>query len=116
MYIIGINSHHPDSSACIIKDGKLIAAVEEERFTRIKHWAGLPVLSIRHCLNEAKIKLSEVEYISVNRDPEANFFEKFKFILRQRPSYKLILDRLKFRKKYKDNKKMIMKEKEFTKS
>ena len=110
MYIIGINSHHPDSSACIIKDGKLIAAVEEERFTRIKHWAGLPVLSIRHCLNEAKIKLSEVEYISVNRDPEANFFEKFKFILRQRPSYKLILDRLKFRKKYKDNKKMIMKE------
>ena len=110
MYIIGINSHHPDSSACIIKDGKLIAAVEEERFTRIKHWAGLPVLSIRHCLNEAKIKLSEVEYISVNRDPEANLFEKFKFILRQRPSYKLILDRLKFRKKYKDNKKMIMKE------
>ena len=110
MYIIGINSHHPDSSACIIKDGKLIAAVEEERFTRIKHWAGLPVLSIRHCLNEAKIKLSEVEYISVNRDPEANFFEKFKFILRQRPNYKLILDRLKFRKKYKDNKKMIMKE------
>lgn len=107
MYIVGINSHHPDSSACIIKDGKLIAAVEEERFTRIKHWAGLPVLSIRHCLNEAKIKLSEVEYISVNRDPEANLFEKFKFILRHRPSYKLILDRLKFRKKYKDNKEMI---------
>ena len=110
MYIIGINSHHPDSSACIIKDGKLIAAVEEERFTRIKHWAGLPVLSIRHCLNEAKIKLSEVEYISLNRDPEANLFEKFKFILRQRPNYKLILDRIKFRKKYKNNKKMIMKE------
>ena len=110
MYIIGINSHHPDSSACIIKDGKLIAAVEEERFTRIKHWAGLPVLSIRHCLNEAKIKLSEVEYISVNRDPKANLFEKLKFILRQRPNYKLILDRLKFRKKFKNNKEMINKE------
>tara|TARA_B110000114_G_C15090001_1_gene398074 strand:+ start:488 stop:2230 length:1743 start_codon:yes stop_codon:yes gene_type:complete len=110
MYIIGINSYHPDSSACIIKDGKLISAVEEERFTRIKHWAGLPVLSIRHCLNEAKINLSEVEYISVNRDPKANLFEKLKFILRQRPNYKLILDRLKFRKKFKNNKEMINKE------
>jgi len=100
MYIIGINSYHPDSSACIIKDGKLIFAVEEERLTRIKHWSGFPTLSIKHCLNEANIKLSEVDYISINRDPKANLFKKFLHVLRYRPSINLILDRLKFKKKY----------------
>ena len=57
MYIIGINAYHADSSACILKDGKLITAVEEERFTRIKHFAGFPKLSIQHCLDECKISL-----------------------------------------------------------
>ena len=81
MYIIGINAYHPDSSACIIKDGKLIYAIEEERLTRIKHWSGFPTLSIKHCLKEAKIKLSEVNYISINRDPKANLFKKFLHVL-----------------------------------
>ena len=100
MYIIGINSYHPDSSACIIKDGKLISAVEEERLTRIKHWSGFPTLSIKHCLKEANIKLSDVSYISINRDPKANLFKKFLHVLRYKPSLNLILDRLKFKKKY----------------
>ena len=42
MYILGLNAYHGDSSACIYKDGVLIAATEEERFRRIKHWAGFP--------------------------------------------------------------------------
>ena len=47
MYIIGINAFHGDSSACLLKDGKLVAAAEEERFRRIKHWAGFPSQSIK---------------------------------------------------------------------
>ena len=76
MYILGINAYHPDSSACIINDGVLITAIEEERITRIKHWAGFPILSIKHCLKEANIKLSDVDYISINRDPKVNLFKK----------------------------------------
>ena len=46
MYILGINAYHADSSAAIFKDGKLIAATEEERFRRVKHWAGFPSMAI----------------------------------------------------------------------
>jgi carbamoyltransferase len=46
MIILGLNAYHGDSSACLLEDGEMIAAVEEERFTRIKHWAGLPVQAI----------------------------------------------------------------------
>ena len=51
MIILGINAFHADSSACIFINGKLIAAAEEERFKRIKHWAGFPIESILFCLN-----------------------------------------------------------------
>ena len=47
MIILGINAHHADASAAILVDGKLIAAVEEERFRRVKHWAGFPSIAIR---------------------------------------------------------------------
>jgi len=107
MYIIGINAYHPDSSACIIKDGELLTAVEEERFRRIKHWAGFPTLSIKHCLKVANINLSDVEYISINRNPEINLIRKFIHILKYRPSLKLIFDRLKFKKKYETLKKIL---------
>ena len=50
MLILGLNAYHGDSSACILKDGKIIAAAEEERFRRIKHWAGFPSEAIRWCL------------------------------------------------------------------
>ncbi len=54
-YVIGINAYHGDASACILRDGELIAAAEEERFRRIKHWAGFPSKSIQYCL---AVKLS----------------------------------------------------------
>ena len=63
MRIIGINAYHGDSSACLIIDGQLVAAVEEERFRRIKHWAGLPTESIRYCLEEAGITLAKTDVI-----------------------------------------------------
>ena len=52
-YILGLNAYHADAAACLVKDGTLVAAVEEERFRRIKHWGGFPGESIRYCLGEA---------------------------------------------------------------
>lgn len=85
MYILGINAYHADSSAAIFKDGVMIAATEEERFTRVKHWAGFPALAIKFCLQEAGIQLSDVDYITIGRDPKAKFLNKLNY-LRKNPS------------------------------
>ncbi|GIK62068.1 MAG: hypothetical protein BroJett017_29580 [Ignavibacteriota bacterium] len=63
MYILGLNAYHGDSSACLIKDGKIINAIEEERIRRIKHWAGFPSESIKFCLKDAGITISDVDHI-----------------------------------------------------
>jgi carbamoyltransferase len=76
MYIIGINAYHGDASAAIIKDGRLIAAVEEERFNRIKHCAGFPEHSIRYCLEAAGVRLEEVDHVGISRDPSAHLHKK----------------------------------------
>jgi len=94
MYILGINAYHPDSSACIIKDGILIAAAEEERFNRIKHWAGFPSEAIRYCLQEANVKLSDIQYIALNRNPWVNLDKKIIFMLSHRISFSLLKNRL----------------------
>jgi carbamoyltransferase len=75
-WILGLNAYHADSSACLLRDGKLVAAAEEERFRRIKHWAGLPVEAVRWCLAEAGIGLDEVDHVAINRDPKAHFFQR----------------------------------------
>jgi len=98
MNIIGINAYHGDSSACLVVDGKLIAAVEEERFRRIKHWAGFPSESIRYCLHEAGITLADVAHVAINSDPKANLIKKIGFTLKKRPELGLIMDRLKNQK------------------
>lgn len=95
MIVIGINAYHGDSSACLVKDGVLIAAAEEERFRRIKHWAGFPSEAIRYCLSEAKVTLGEVDHFAINRDPKANLLKKIGFTLVKRPDLKFVLDRLK---------------------
>jgi carbamoyltransferase len=58
-----------------VVDGKLVAAAEEERFRRIKHWAGFPSESIRYCLEEAGIALADVGYVAINSDPKANLMK-----------------------------------------
>lgn len=60
MILLGINAFHGDSAACLVVDGKLVTAVEEERFKRVKHWAGLPVDSVRYCLKAANLKIHEI--------------------------------------------------------
>ena len=76
MLILGLNAYHADSSACLLEDGKLIAAVEEERFLRVKHWAGFPLEAIRWCLKEVKASLSDLEHVAINSDPKAQFLQK----------------------------------------
>jgi len=92
-YILGLNAYHGDSSACLLKDGRLIAAAEEERFRRIKHWAGFPAASIRYCLAEGNLEITDIDHVAVNRDPKANLLHKALFALRRHPSLDLIRDR-----------------------
>ncbi len=99
MYILGINAYHGDSSACIFKGGELIAASEEERFKRIKHWAGFPAEAIEFCLREAGITIQQVDYIGISRDPKANFSRKVITALKNKLNVKSMLDRLKNLKK-----------------
>ncbi|MEI8175595.1 MAG: carbamoyltransferase [Candidatus Omnitrophota bacterium] len=94
MIILGLNAYHPDSSACIIRDGILIAAVEEERFLRIKHWAGFPQQAIAYCLREAGIDLKDVDYVTLNRDPRANLHKKAAFLFLNHPPIAFIKSRL----------------------
>jgi carbamoyltransferase len=63
MFILGINAFHGDASACLIQEGRLVAAAEEERFRRVKHWAGFPIEAIRYCLDEAGIRLKDVSHV-----------------------------------------------------
>lgn len=95
MYILGLNAYHADSSAAIFKDGVMIAATEEERFTRVKHWAGFPSLAIQFCLKEAGITLDQVDHIAIGRDPKAKFWKKVRFLLRNPGgSMKVVRERL----------------------
>ncbi len=80
--VLGVNINHADSSACIIADNKLLSAVEEERFNRIKHWAGFPKNSIEYCLNENGIKFSEITDITINTNPLSNILPKISFFFK----------------------------------
>ena len=94
MLILGLNAYHADSSACLLRDGHIVAAAEEERFRRIKHWAGFPSQAISYCLAEAGVSISDVGVVAINSDPRANFFKKVGFALRHRPPISRIVDRL----------------------
>ena len=94
MRIIGLNAYHGDSSACLVIDGKVVAAAEEERFRRIKHWAGFPKLAIEYCLGHGGLRISDIDCISVNSDPSANFMRKIGYTLRRLPSPSLLADRI----------------------
>lgn len=98
MYILGLNAYHGDASACLVRDGHIVAAAEEERFRRIKHWAGFPSEAIRYCLREAGIKLEGVDHVAVNSDPKASLLKKIGYALKQRPNLGLVLDRIRNQK------------------
>ncbi len=92
--ILGLNAFHGDSSACLVIDGELIAAVEEERFRRIKHWAGFPSEAVKYCLAAGGIEAKDLDHIAINRDPSANMLKKVLFTLKKRPDLSAIKNRL----------------------
>ena len=98
MIILGLNAFHANSSAALVRDGRLIAAAEEERFRRVKHWAGFPSQAIAYCLSEAGVKLSDVDHIGFNQDSHANFLRKVLYFLKERPNINLALRRLRNRR------------------
>lgn len=81
MIILGINAHHADSSAAIFEDGVPVAAAEEERFTRVKHWAGFPERAISFCLGELQATIDDVDHIAIGRDPRARLGRKLLYLL-----------------------------------
>ena len=95
MIIIGINAYHADSSAAIFVNGQMIAAIEEERFTRVKHWAGFPKLAIEFCLKEAGVTYEQVDFFALGRDPKTKFFKKILFLAKNPfGSFAAVKDRL----------------------
>ena len=99
MHVLGVNAYHGDSSACLLRNGVLVAAAEEERFRRIKHWAGFPSEAIRYCLAEGGIGLADLDMVAVNQSGKANLWRKAAFAIAARPSPSLLLDRLRNRRK-----------------
>jgi carbamoyltransferase len=86
MNILGINAYHGNASAAIVCEGRLVAAVEEERFNRVKYAAGFPLQAIRYCLKEAGLTLGEIDHVAVPRNPYARLATKIFYALRM-PSF-----------------------------
>ena len=86
MNILGINAYHGNASAAIFSDGQLVAAVEEERFNRVKYAAGFPAAAIRYALKKAGMTLADVDHVAVPRNPYARLGTKLFYALRM-PSF-----------------------------
>jgi carbamoyltransferase len=99
LLILGLNAFHGDASAALLRDGKLVAAVEEERFRRVKHWAGFPAAAIASCLEQAGVRLGDVDHVAINQDSGAHKARKLLYALRHRPDPALLLQRLSIRRK-----------------
>jgi len=95
IFTLGINFLHSDTSACIFKGNNLIAAAEEERFTRIKHTSNFPINSINYCLSEARVDISKIKTISINSNPLSSLNRKIFYIVKNPKSLRLALSSLK---------------------
>lgn len=94
MIVLGVNAYHGDAAACIVRDGCIVAAVEEERFRRIKHWAGFPSQSIRYCLDAAEVSIGDIDHLAINSDPKASFARRAIYAMSHLPDPRLLVDRL----------------------
>lgn len=102
MIVLGVNAFHGDSSACILVEGNLVAAAEEERFRRIKHWAGFPVESIKYCLSAAGVSIRDIDHFAINQDSSANLDKKIVYGLTKKPQIGMLIEKFK-NKKQRDN-------------
>jgi hypothetical protein len=80
-----------------VRDGVLVAAAEEERLRRVKHWAGFPFQAIEYCLREAKLAIGDVDHIAINQDNRANRLRKLAYVLTRTPSISLLRERMRNR-------------------
>ena len=85
MNVLGLNAYHGDVSAALVRDGKLVAAVEEERFRRIKHVTGFPARAIDACLEIGGVGAKDIDLFAVSRRPRAHLWRKALFVLQHRP-------------------------------
>ena len=99
LLILGLNAFHADAAACLVRDGRLVAAAEEERFRRIKHWAGFPGEAVRWCLADAGVSLADVDHVAVNQDNRANLLRRAGYLIQSRPRLGLIAERLATRRR-----------------
>ena len=82
MIVLGLNVFHADTAACLVIDGRIVAACEEERFTRIKHFTGFPYNSINYCLRKHNITLDQVDFITVKYNLKYNFKHRLGFLFK----------------------------------
>lgn len=73
MYVLGISCFYHDASAALLKDGRIIAAAEEERFTRIKHDTNFPIKAVEWCLHDANITINDVDFVGFYEKPLLKF-------------------------------------------
>ena len=99
MIILGLNAFRADSSAALVRDGVLVAAAEEERFRRVKHWAGFPAQSIAYCLREAGVRLDEVDHVAANLDGRVHRTRKIKYLVNHPFNIGLVMNCLRNRRK-----------------
>lgn len=92
--VLGVNAYHGDASAALFVDGRCVAAVEEERFTRIKHQSGFPEFSVRWCLDAAGISAEELDHIAIGRNPTSNLYRKLTYALVHPPGFGFIKSRM----------------------
>jgi carbamoyltransferase len=97
MMVLGLNAHHADAAAALVVDGRVVAAAEEERFSRTKHHAGFPAAAARWCLAHAGIDARDVEHVAVNTDPRAAWPARLSFALRHPPTPARIAEALRTR-------------------
>lgn len=81
MLILGLNMFHADASAAIVKDGKVVFAIAEERLNRKKHFGGFPALAIRACLEHVGASIYDVDHVAIGQDTDANLAKKVQYAL-----------------------------------
>lgn len=94
MHILGLNAYHGDASVALFGHDRLACAMEEERFSRLKHQAGFPTLSIQHALAYAGLTATDLDHVAISRDPSAHLHRKLMFALSQGPRLSSVRDRL----------------------
>src|SRR5262249_36387304 len=100
--VLGISAYHGDAAAALLVDGRPVAAIAEERLTRVKHWAGFPAESIRACLGMAGIEASQPSAVATARQPRAHPRKKALYAALHRPSLRHVKDRAANRRRVTD--------------